>query len=202
MAGPDPLDRIAAALARGAPDSSDYDLAPDLRRRNARDLRPAAVLIALQPEAAGASVLLTKRSSRLAHHPGQIALPGGKPEPGDDGPEGAALREAHEEIGLDPANVELMGRLSAHETVTGFHVTPVLGRVRAPFAPVPEAGEVDEVFTVPLAHVADLSRYRTERRRWLGQWRAYEVVPYGPYYIWGATARILRGLAERMARCG
>ena len=201
MRDPDPLARVVAALERGAPESSDFDLSPDLRRRNARDLHPAAVLIALQDGPAGPSVLLTKRSSRLAHHPGQIALPGGKPEPGDAGPAASALREAHEEIGLDPANVELLGQLAAHETVTGFHVTPVLGRVRAPFAPVPEIGEVDEVFTVPLAHLADLSRYRTERRRWLGRWRAYDVVPYGPYYIWGATARILRGLAERMARC-
>ncbi len=202
MRDPDPLARVIAALDRAAPESSDYDLSPDLRRRNARDLRPAAVLIAVQDGPAGASVLLTKRSSRLAHHPGQIALPGGKPEPGDAGLAASALREAQEEIGLDPGNVELLGQLAAHETVTGFHVTPVLGRVGAPFVPVPEAGEVDEVFTVPLAHLADLSRYRTERRRWLGQWRAYEVVPYGPYYIWGATARILRGLAERMARCG
>ena len=202
MRDPDPLARVVAALERGAPESSDFDLSPDLRRRNARDLHPAAVLIALQDGPAGPSVLLTKRSSRLANHPGQIALPGGKPEPGDSGLAASALREAHEEIGLDPANVDLLGQLAAHETVTGFHVTPVLGRVRAPFTPVPEIGEVDEVFTVPLAHLADLSRYRTERRRWLGQWRAYDVVPYGPYYIWGATARILRGLAERMARCG
>lgn len=202
MHDPDALARVIGALERGAPESSDYDLSPDLRRRNARDLRPAAVLIALQDGPAGPSVLLTKRSSRLAHHPGQIALPGGKPEPGDAGLAASALREAHEEIGLDPVNVDLLGQLAAHETVTGFHVTPVLGRVRAPFTPVPEIGEVDEVFTVPLAHLADLSRYRTERRRWLGQWRAYDVVPYGPYYIWGATARILRGLAERMARCG
>lgn len=199
MSRDDPFAPVLSALNGAATASSDYDLTPDLRPAG-RALRPAAVLLALQQGERGLEILLTKRSSRLRHHPGQIALPGGKPEAGDDGLTGAALREAHEEIGLAPGNVKLLGELSPHETVTGFHVTPVVGQVRAPFAPVPEAGEVAEVFTVPLTHIADLSRFRTERRRWLGEWRHYYVVPYGPYYIWGATACVLRGLAERMAR--
>jgi hypothetical protein len=94
--------------------------------------------------------------------------------------------------------VELLGTLPAHETVTGFSVTPVVGWLRARFAPVPDAGEVAEVFAVPLAHLADPAA-----TGWSGgagaAWRNYYVVPWGPYYIWGATARILRGLAERMA---
>jgi hypothetical protein len=89
--------------------------------------------------------------------------------------------------------------LPQHETITGFVVTPVLGMVSGDFAPVPEAGEVDEVFTVPLAHVANPANFRIERRRWRGEWRRYYAVPYGPYYIWGATARILRGLADRLS---
>jgi hypothetical protein len=79
-------------------------------------------------------------------------------------------------------------------------VTPVLGQITADFLPIPEAGEVDEVFTVPLAHVLDTKSYVIERRRWRGEWRRYYAVPYGPFYIWGATARILRGLAERVPR--
>lgn len=195
----DPLAPLRRALERPAPPSTDFDLNPEVALPPGRKLRPAAVLVAVQPGAAlGPEVILTKRSSRLAHHPGQIAFPGGKPEPGDDGLAATALREAHEEVGLDPAGVEIMGPLPAHETVTGFTVSPFLAWVREPLVPVPEAGEVEEVFAVPLSHLADPLRYRVERRRWLGQWRKYYVVPWGPYYIWGATARILRALAERM----
>ncbi len=112
----------------------------------------------------------------------------------------AALREAQEEVGLDPANVEVLGSLPGHLTVTGFDVTPVLARIKADFDPIPEPGEVDEVFRVPLAHIADPARYSVQSRRWRGQRRYYYIVPYGPYYIWGATARILRGLAERLSQ--
>ena len=185
------IDRLRDALARPGGDSSDFALNTGIQLPPGRVLRPAAVLVAVW----GDRVILTKRSSHLKHHPGQIAFPGGKQDAGDPTPEAAALREAHEEIGLPPDLVEIWGRLPVHETVTGFAVTPLLGLVRADFTPVPEAGEVDEVFMVPLAHVLDPARFVIERRRWLGQWRSYYTVPYGPYYIWGATARILRGLA-------
>jgi 8-oxo-dGTP pyrophosphatase MutT (NUDIX family) len=181
-------------------DSSDFDLNPAVVLPEGRRLRPAAVLVALLEDPTGPQVILTRRSAALRHHPGQIAFPGGKVDPGDDGAEGAALREAQEEIGLDPGNVEILGCLPAHETVTGFTVTPVLARIREPFAWRPEAGEVDEVFAVPLAHVADPVNYLVEGRIWRGSLRRYYVVPWGPYYIWGATARILRRLADRMAR--
>ena len=111
----------------------------------------------------------------------------------------AALREAEEEIGLPRRQVEVLGRAEAHETVTGYLVTPVFARIRGDFTPVPEAGEVEEVFSVPLSHAANPARYRIEGRPWRGQVRRYYAVPYGPYYIWGATARILRALADRMA---
>ena len=175
--------------------SSDFDLNPGAAS-GTRLLRPAAVLVAVWNRPEGAAVILTKRSSRLRHHPGQIAFPGGKIESVDPDPEAAALREAREEIGLDPAAVQLLGCLPAHETVTGFRVIPVLGLVTADFTAIPEQGEVDEVFAVPLAHLADPACYRIEARLWRGQWRRYYAVPFGPYYIWGATARILRGLAE------
>ena len=151
-----------------------------------------------RPPLGRAEVVLTKRSSLLRHHPGQIAFPGGKVDATDAGPEAAALREAQEEIGLDPALVTVLGRLPPHETVTGFQVVPILARITAEFTAVPEAGEVAEVFRAPLAHVTDPARYAIEGRRWRGQRRRYFTVPWGPYYIWGATARILRGLADRM----
>lgn len=186
--------RLRDALARSGGESSDFDLNPDIVLPPGRSLRPAAVLVAVW----GDRLVLTKRSSHLKHHPGQIAFPGGKLDPTDASLEAAALREAHEEIGLPEDLVEIWGRLPVHETVTGFTVTPILASITADFIPTPEAGEVDEVFTVPLSHVLDPARFVIEKRLWRGDWRRYYAVPYGPYYIWGATARILRGLAERV----
>ena len=88
--------------------------------------------------------------------------------------------------------------MPAHETVTGFSVTPVLGVVEGSYTPVVEAGEVDEAFLVPLAHLLNPDAYQVQSRIWLGQRRSYYAVPWGPYYIWGATARMLRALAARV----
>lgn len=186
---------LRAALRQPAGCSSDYDLNADVALTPGRVLRAAAVLVPVWQ----GRIILTKRASGLKHHPGQIAFPGGKVDEGDDGAVGAALREAWEEIGLAADKVTVLGCLPAHETVTGYSVTPVLGLVRDVFAFVPQESEVAEVFTVPLAHVMNPGRFTIERREWRGVWRRYYTVPYGPYYIWGATARILRGLADRMA---
>jgi len=200
MATGDEFDRIRTALERTTRASSDFDLNLDVTLPEGRKLRPAGVLIALQELQTGVHVLLTKRSSALKHHPGQISFPGGSVDPEDGGPVQAALREAQEEIGLQRENVEVFGVLPIHETVTGFNVTPVIGRIRTAFEPVPEPDEVEEVFSVPLAHVTDLARFQVQSRMWQRKRRYYYTVPYGPYYIWGATARILCGLAERLAQ--
>ncbi|MEM7711380.1 MAG: CoA pyrophosphatase [Pseudomonadota bacterium] len=191
------IDRIEAALAAPSPASSDFDLNPDVILPGRRLLRDAAVLVPFVETERGLRLMLTKRSSRLKHHPGQIAFPGGKTEAGETA-EQAALREACEEVGLPDDRARVLGRLPCHETVTGFTVTPVVAHVQ-PFEPLPEPGEVDEVFTVPLRHVLDPGNYAVESRRWRGERRHYYAAPHGPYYIWGATARILRGLAARMA---
>ena len=197
----DPFDMVVKALNRPGSDTSDFDLNPGTVLPEGRVLRQAGVLVVLAAGESGLEVILTKRSSHLKHHPGQIAFPGGKVDEGDMSPVAAALREAEEEIGLPRALVQVIGTMPTHETVTGFTVTPVFGKVSADFTPRPEAGEVDEVFSVPLRHLADPMNYRVEGRLWRGQRRHYYVVPYGPYYIWGATARILRALADRMDGC-
>lgn len=195
----DPLARVIQALTRPSSSSSDFDLNPDVQLPEGRKLRPAGVLVAFVQRNGEPHVILTKRASHLKHHPGQIAFPGGKQDEGDADVIAAALREALEEVGLDPAMVQVLGTLPSHETVTGFTMTPVLARVTGDFTPIPEPGEVDEVFYVPLSHIADLGRFSVQGRRWRGMRRHYFTVPYGPYYIWGATARVLRGLADRMA---
>ena len=189
---------LRKALARPAGPSSDFDLNPGIRPSADKPLRPAGVLVPVWLRPEGAVLILTKRSSHLKHHPGQIAFPGGKVDATDASAQAAALREAQEEIGLPPDRVRIIGALPTHESVTGFAMTPFVGLIHGPFTPVPEAGEVEEVFTVPLAHVLTPARFAIERRQWMGVWRRYYAVPYGPYYIWGATARILRGLADRV----
>ena len=191
---------LRAALAQAGAGSSDFDLNPGVVLPENRVLRPAAVLIGVQEGADGPRVILTKRASHLRHHPGQIAFPGGRRDEGDADLTATALREAAEEIGLPHDAAQVLGTLPAHETVTGFRVTPVLARIRHDFPARPEPGEVAEIFAVPLRHVTDPRHFRVERRIWRGQWRHYYIVPWGPYYIWGATARILRALADGMAR--
>ncbi|WGW04607.1 CoA pyrophosphatase [Tropicibacter oceani] len=199
MTRDDQIRALRAALGGDDQGTSDFDLNPDVQLPPGRKLRPAGVLCAFQQGDAGLELVLTKRSSRLKHHPGQIAFPGGKQDEGDADVIAAALREAHEEVGLNPQQVEVLGTLPTHETVTGFLVTPVLGLIRDRFDPIPEPGEVDEVFTAPFAHVTDPARFFVQSRRWRGQRRHYFTVPLGPYYIWGATARMLRVLADRVS---
>ncbi len=189
-----------ALLNMSGQGSTDFDLNPDVQALlpKGRKLRSAAVLVPLLQREKGLNLILTKRASQMKHHPGQIAFPGGKVEAADKDNRTAALRESAEEIGLPKDNVAVLCDLPPHETITGFQVTPVVGHVLQPFQYLPEAGEVDEVFEVPLAHVLNLKNFQVQGRIFQGQMRYYYVVPYGPYYIWGATARMLRSFAEGM----
>jgi 8-oxo-dGTP pyrophosphatase MutT (NUDIX family) len=194
----DVVARLSAALARNGGESSDFDLNPDTVLPPNRTLRPAGVLVAVSINRPDPVIWLTKRASGLKHHPGQIAFPGGKQDPGDADVVAAALREADEEIGLPRDAVRVLGQMPSHETVTGFRVTPVVGVIETDFTPVTEPGEVEEAFAVPLSHLMDADTYMVHSRRWRGTRRYYFAVPYGPYYVWGATARMLRALAARM----
>ncbi len=189
--------RLQRAIAAEGRPSSDFDLNKDAGSPG-RPLRDAAVLVPIVLERDMPQLILTKRSSALKHHPGQIAFPGGKVEQTDDGIVAAALREAEEEIGLDIGKAEVLGTLAPHETVTGFNVTPVVALISPDFEAKPDPSEVAEVFEVPFAHFLDTGNYLIESRLWRGQRRYFFTVPWGPYYVWGATARMLRALADRM----
>ncbi len=191
-------EKITKALARSQTATSDFDLNPDTVLPEGRKLRPAGVLVGIETSGAAPQVVLTKRSSALKHHPGQIAFPGGKVDAGDRDVTDAALREAWEEIALPRELPKILGHLSSHETVTGFQVTPVVALIEQPFEARAEAGEVAEIFRAPLSHILDVERYQVQSRRWRGTRRYYFAVPFGPYYIWGATARMLRGFAGMM----
>jgi len=194
-------EQLVQALAHGSSETSDFDLNTG-EFVKPKQLRPAAVLIPFCQGAGGTTVLLTKRSPRLKSHPGQVAFPGGKQDPTDKDAVETALREAHEEVGLPPEHVEILGQMAPHVTVTGFKVTPVIGWIETPWATKIDQSEVAEVFTTPADMVLDPANFRIESRIWAGAPRYYFTVPSGPYYIWGASARMLRALAENMSNLG
>ena len=177
---------------------SDFDLNPGWSGERPRPLREAAVLVPLVEREEGLSVLLTRRADTLTSHAGQIAFPGGRLDPGET-PWAAALREAEEEIGLDPSLVEVAGLSSSYETGTGFHVTPVVGFVRPGFEVRPREAEVADVFETPFAFLMDAANH--ERRFYDlpdGGRRWFYAVPYQERVIWGATAGMVRCLWERL----
>lgn len=191
----DPIEDYDPSLAN--PLRSDFDLNPGLKFDNPHALRPAAVLVGLIEHEEGLTVLLTRRSDTLRSHTGQIAFPGGRCDPGET-PWTTALREANEEVGLDPACVTLAGLLHGYQTVTGFHVTPVVGFIdpRAKFTPSPE--EVADVFETPFDFLMDPANHQRQYREAPGGRRHFYAMPWNDRFIWGATAGMLRSLYERL----
>ncbi len=164
-----------------------------------RPLTPAAVLIPLVTHDNGLAAILTQRAAHLNDHAGQVSFPGGRFEPHDDGPVATALREAHEEIGLAPEDVEIIGCLDAQDTSTGFSVVPVVGLIDPVYSLTQDSFEVDEAFEVPLAFLFDTRNKRREEMYWRGRQRVYDVYDdYQGHKIWGVTARIIRSLQEAM----
>lgn len=160
-------------------------------------IKPAAVLVAMVLHRDEPGVLLTQRASHLNNHAGQVSFPGGRIEPGES-PEQAALREAYEEVALDPALPHVMGRLPRHLTGTGYEITPILASLRPGFTLIPSPDEVETAFELPLSILLDPAAPRRERAEWKGRMREYWVWPHGEHFIWGATATILVNLATAL----
>lgn len=194
--------RLAARLRPEPPGLDEADGAPggdhvlDAEWRPAASPKPAAVLVGVvcRPEP---TVLLTRRSTALRSHSGQIAFPGGRVDPSDPSPLAAALREAEEEIGLDRALVRPLGYLDAYLSGSGYMVMPVVAQVEPGFALRLNPFEVDEAFEVPLGFLMDEANYELHAREWNGRIRQYHAIPYERHYIWGVTAGILRNMYER-----
>ena len=192
------IKKINLNLSEYGPCSSDFDLNQDLASSQKLKFLEASVLIPVLTFKEELEILLTKRSISLRNHPGQIAFPGGKKEECDSNHMETALREAEEEIGLKTSHVEVISSLPTHKTATGFTIKPYIGLVRKPFKKTLQWGEVDEVFTIPFGHILNRKNFSIQTRKWNGIERRYYIVPFGPYYIWGATARILLNLSEAL----
>jgi 8-oxo-dGTP pyrophosphatase MutT (NUDIX family) len=159
--------------------------------------RPAAVLVPLVVRDDEVRVLLTERTAHLTDHAGQISFPGGRVEEGDEGPVATALRETEEEIGLASSAVEVIGALPEYSTVTGYRVSPVVGLIEQPFTLALDAFEVSEAFEVPLAFLMDPAHHERRLVTLDGHSRTFYAMPYSAarrYFIWGATAAMLRNL--------
>jgi 8-oxo-dGTP pyrophosphatase MutT (NUDIX family) len=158
------------------------------------DPTPASVLIPLVQREAGLSLLLTLRTAHLTDHAGQISFPGGRAEDYDDNPTDTALREAEEEIGLERRHVEVLGSLPDYYTGTGYRVTPIVALVQPPFELRADPSEVAEIFEVPLAFLMDGRHHQRLSVQLEGGRRAFYAMPYERFFIWGATAGMLRNL--------
>jgi 8-oxo-dGTP pyrophosphatase MutT (NUDIX family) len=169
----------------------------DLELDHSTPLMSAAVLVAVtdRPEP---GVILTQRTDTLSRHPGQIAFPGGRIDPGDSGPIAAALREAEEEIALPRDQVIVIGVADRYRTVTGFEVTPVIGIVPPDLVLVPSAAEVAQVFEVPLDFVLDTANHVEATVEWQGRNRHYYEITWNGHRIWGATAAMIVNLSRRL----
>ena len=197
--------RKLAASQKGGPlagawrEHGDHVLNPGiLHFLESLKLRDAAVLIPVVDDGPETRVILTQRTAHLRKHSGQVAFPGGSIDAGDGSAEVAALREAQEEIGLDPAFVETLCRLPDYLTMTGFRITPVLALVTPGFVLSANPDEVDHIFDVPLSFLMDPAHHRIDSRVWQEADRFFYTMPYENHPIWGVTAGIIRTLYERL----
>ncbi len=193
---------LTQALREGNPAArgrrSDYDLNRHIKLKQQIAVRDAAVLVPIVDHREEPTVLLTKRTETLSSHAGQVSFPGGKVDQTDADAVAAALREAEEEIGLEPARVNVCGFLDTYRTGTGFEIVPVVGLVSPGFDLSLQETEVETAFEVPLSFFLDPENHERHSRVWQGIRREYYAMPYGDFYIWGATAAMLVNLCDVM----
>ena len=158
----------------------------------------AAVLVGLIDRGDDYGVLLTLRPETMSNHAGQVAFPGGRIEASDASPLAAALREAHEEVGVDPETVNVLGQGDPYLTGTGFAISPFIGVLPASFSPVPHETEVAAVFETPLSFLMTPANHQRHEREYKGVLRAYYAMPHNGRYIWGATAGMIKSLYDRL----
>ena len=176
----------------------DFDHDPHALGMPHADFASAAVLVAVVEHLSGPTVILTRRSDTLRKHTGQVAFPGGRCDPGET-PWVTALREAQEEIGLDPALVTVVGLSTPYRTGTGFHVTPVVGFVSPGFTLTPNPDEVAAVFETPWDYLMDLANHEEREGEFpAGTKRKYHAITWDEHLIWGATAGMVRALRSRL----
>lgn len=178
----------------------DIAIHSDGRRFSISDFRPAAVLAAVT-ERPRPGLLMIHRPTNMRAHPGQVALPGGKLDPGET-PVEAALREAHEELGINPEVVRIVGEGDLYQTGSGFEITPVIGVVPADIELNPNPAEVAQWFEAPLDFVLDPANHREREREWNGTMVTYWEILWEEHRIWGVTAGLLVNLSRRLGRHG
>jgi len=171
---------------------------PDLRTKLSTDLKPAGVLIPIIEHEDMLSVLLTRRSAALRYHASQVSFPGGRMELGDADIQATALRETWEEVGIQPADVEVAGYLEPTPTITGYAVTAIVGIVRPGIELRIDRAEVEHAFEVPLAYLLDAANERASEREWNGVRVPIVEFHFASERIWGATANILLNLRQRL----
>jgi 8-oxo-dGTP pyrophosphatase MutT (NUDIX family) len=177
---------------------TDFDLNPGFPFPAQKPYQRAAVLIGLLDRGEDYGVLLTLRPETMARHAGQVAFPGGRIDPGDASSLAAALREAHEEVGADPARVSVLGQSDPYLTSTGYVVSPFVGMLPPDFSPVPDPREVAAVFETPLSFLMNPANHQRHERTYQGTLRAYYAMPHNGRYIWGATAGMIKSLYDRL----
>lgn len=165
-----------------------------------RDLHEAAVLIPVVDRQDEATVLLTQRTEHLRSHSGQVAFPGGRIDLEDGTAERAAIRETHEETGIEEKHIEIVGRMPDYVTGSGYRINPVLGILDPHFVLDPNPDEVAVVFEVPLSFLMNPENHERESRMWQGKERFFYSMHYDGHRVWGVTAGIVRSLYERLYR--